>query len=228
MPIPAAPLSQAAPIKLICFDVDGTLVEQTIYIWETLHRHFGSDAQARQQAKADFYAGRISYADWFHHDIVLLRARGADRAGIARVLDGLVPAPGALETLTELKKRGYIIGIISGSLDLVVDRFFGTVALDHLLINRFHFDPAGALIGGEPTPYDIEGKATGLRELARREGIGIEACAFVGDNENDVAVLRAAGFGIGVHVKHPSVTEAADLVLEDPDLRALLPLFPGP
>lgn len=223
----STPDSGAADIALICFDVDGTLVGDTVYIWETMHRAFGCDQTRRQQARDDFFAGRISYDDWFAHDIALLRERGADRTGIAKVIDRLTPAPGARETLEVLRARGYRLAVISGSLSCVVERFFDLAVFDHLLINRFHFDASGQLIGGEATPYDVDRKADGLRELARREGIQASQCAFVGDNRNDLTAMAAAGLAIAVHPKHPDVIAAADLCMEGEDLRALLQHFPG-
>ncbi|MBN2362221.1 MAG: HAD family phosphatase [Deltaproteobacteria bacterium] len=215
------------PVRLICFDVDGTLVDQTIYIWQTLHDHFGSDLQRRRQAQRDYLGRRISYAEWFFHDIELLRERGADRTGIEQVIGLLAPMPGAVETLAGLKARGYRIGVISGSLDLVLDHFFSSAPIDHRLINRFVFDAEGRLAGGEPTPYDMEGKAAGLRELARREGLTLEQCAFVGDNKNDLEVMRVAGYSVGVNVKHPLVEKAVDRVVSGRDLRPLLDIFQG-
>ena len=53
----------------------------------------------------------------------------------------------------------------------------------------------------------------------------MEACAFVGDNVNDLEVMKRAGFAVAVHIKHPDVAKVADVVITDPDLRAILPLF---
>jgi N-acylneuraminate cytidylyltransferase len=74
----------------------------------------------------------------------------------------------------------------------------------------------------------MAGKADGLAAMAREAGLPLAQCAFIGDNVNDLDVMRAAGLAIAVHVKHPDVARTADLVIESTDLRALLPLFPGP
>ncbi len=29
--------------KLVCFDLDGTIVDDTVFIWQTLHEHFKTD-----------------------------------------------------------------------------------------------------------------------------------------------------------------------------------------
>ena len=221
-------LKKSENIRLVCFDLDGTLIDKTVFIWSTLHEHFKSDPHKRKQAAADYRSGRISYADWFETDLDLLKAGGADRDGMFRAVSSLRLTPGAKECVYALKDRGYRLGLISGSIDLVLQHFFPEEPFDHVLVNRIRFDPAGQIAGGTPTPYDLEGKAEGLKELAGRENLAVEQCAFVGDNFNDLPVLKAAGFSVGVFVKDPQVLEAVDLHLEEGDLRALLPHFPGP
>ncbi|MBN2494264.1 MAG: HAD-IB family phosphatase [Deltaproteobacteria bacterium] len=211
-----------ADIRLIAFDLDGTLVGGTIFVWQTLHEYFGSDPRRRAQAREDYFAGRISYADWFANDLELLAEQGADRARMLDCFDSLALTPGAAETLDALAARGYVLTVISGSLDLLLEHLLPGAPFSHVLINRLRFDSAGRIAGGEPTPYDLAHKAAGLAELARREDLGLQQCAFVGDNTNDLEAMRRAGFAVGVNVKHPDVRAVADCVIEGPDLRALL------
>jgi phosphoserine phosphatase len=216
-----------ARYRLVCFDLDGTLIDDTVFIWDTLHDHFFTDRRARRLAKKRFFAGEITYRDWFEHDLALLRGRGADRAGIDAALDAIRVMPGARETLQALKARGYRLAVISGSLDVVLERFFPEAPFDHVLINRLEFDDRGRIAGGEPTPYDLERKAEGLIECCRREGIDRSRSVFVGDNFNDVAAARCAGFAVAFNNKSAELAAAADLVIETRDLRDLLPLLPG-
>ncbi len=223
----ATDYSPSSDIHLVCFDLDGTLIDRTVYIWSTLHEFFGSDPVKRKQAADSYHQGKITYAEWFFSDLELLKARDADRQGMLRAFGNLVPAPGARETLSTLKERGYRLGLISGSLDLVLEHFLPEAPFDHVLINQATFDEKGRITGGIPTAYDLEGKARGLEELARREGLETAQCAFIGDNTNDLSVMRVAGFSVGVNIKSPEIAKTADLVLSEPDLRALLPYFPG-
>ena len=213
---------------MVCFDLDGTLIDKTVFIWSTLHEHFASDPQKRKQAAEDYRSGRISYPDWFETDLQLLKDGGADRDGIFKTLSNLKLTTGAKECLQTLKSRGYRLGLISGSIDVVLQHFFPEEPFDHVLINSISFDESGQITGGTPTPYDLEGKAEGLLELAGREGLSAGQCAFIGDNYNDLPVMKAAGFSVGVFVKDPKVIEAVDLHFEGDDLRGLLPHFPGP
>ena len=208
---------------LICFDLDGTLVDDTVYIWSTFHEHFATDAERRARARDDFYAGRITYRQWFDNDLELLDEAGATRASMVELIRTLPVMPGAVELLGELRRQGRKIAVISGSVDLVVETLFPAEAFDALLINRLTVDASGRLDGGEPTPYDIDRKAEGLQILARREGLSPAQTVFVGDNANDVAVARAAGRSIAFNCKSEDLARVADVVVAEHDLWAVLP-----
>ncbi|MCK9524115.1 MAG: HAD family phosphatase [Proteobacteria bacterium] len=210
---------------LVCFDLDGTLVDDTVYIWTTLHEGFGTDAAARQRAHDDFFAQRITYREWLAHDFQLLRAAGATRDSMLAFIDRLKPMRGAFETLHELRRRGHRIAIVSGSLDIVVTRLFGDFPFDHVLINRIDFDDDGHITGGEHTPYDVQNKAAGLHELCRREGIAPSQAVFVGDNENDLWIAEAAGRSIAFNCKSDRLAQLATYVVTEKDLRQVLPLI---
>jgi phosphoserine phosphatase len=207
---------------LVCFDLDGTLVDDTVYIWQTLHEGFATDAPARKRAHDDFFAGRINYRQWFEHDLALLLAAGATRGRVLALLDDLRPMKGAHEVLARLRAAGHKVAVISGSLDIVVERLFPDFAFDHVLVNRIRFAPDGRIAGGEPTPYDLERKADGLAELCRREGIAPSRAAFVGDNANDVWVARAAGLSIAFNCKSDELRRACTVEVEGRDLGAVL------
>ncbi len=209
---------------LVCFDLDGTLVDDTVFIWTTLHETFKTDSVARKRAYDDYFGGRITYRDWFETDLELLRRVGATKQSIERVLTSLKPMPGAIETLTELKRRGHIICVVSGSLDIVVDHLFGEDVFDHILINKIWFDENGRIAGGEPTPFDLKGKADGLRMLAKREGIPLSATAFIGDNHNDLWIARAAGLSVAFNCKSEELRIICQKEIKDKDLRHLLNL----
>lgn len=210
---------------LVCFDLDGTLVDDTIFIWKTLHERLGTDPVVRRQAREDYFAGRISYRRWFEVDLELLSAVGATEQRIRAVLDELRPMTGAHETLAELRRRGHKLAIISGSLDIVVHHLFGDLELDHLLINTIEFDTRGRIAGGEPTPYDLEGKADGLVEVCRREGLSTEQAAFVGDNSNDLWIARAAGLAIAFNCKSDELRRVCAAEVAGSDLRPVLELI---
>jgi len=212
-------MSEPLEFPLVCFDVDGTLVDDTVFIWQTLHDHFATDPEARDKAHGDFFAGRITYADWFRTDLELLSFAGATKARIREVLDMLRPMDGAHEALHDLHRRGHTLAIVSGSLDIVVSHLFPDIPFAHVLLNHIAFGADGRIAGGTPTPYDVEGKADGLRELCRREGIAPSQAAFVGDNFNDLWVAKAAGLAIAFNCKSDDLRRTCHIEVPGKDLR---------
>ncbi len=210
---------------LVAFDVDGTLVDDTVFIWQTLHDHFQTDPVERKRVADQYFSGVIDYNTWFDTDIRALIARGADRAGFEAVVRRMRAMPGSRETLAALRAAGLVVGVISGSLDIVLDQVFGREPFDDVLINRIAFDAAGQLAAWTPTPFDLQDKARGLEYLAEKHGVALERTAFVGDHFNDIEAVRRAGLGIAFNCKSDALAAVADVVVEGRDLRAVLPLI---
>lgn len=216
------------PYDLICFDVDGTLVvhpEEKI-VWEILNIRFtGSDTVNRTRYD-DYRRGRITYAEWVALDVGDWLAAGATRAQILGAIGDLRLVGGVHETLAELRRRGYKLGIISGTLDIVLDTLLPEHPFDDVFVNRLVFDEKDLLVGCRATPYDVDGKARALREIAAREGIPLSRCAFVGDAFNDLEVAREAGFAVAFNPKCEELAEICDVAVRGESLALILPHFP--
>ncbi len=59
-------------------------------------------------------------------------------------------------------------------------------------------------------------KRASLAEIAAKRGVAMEEVAFVGNDVNDEACLKAAGLAIVVTDSHPDVADLADYVTETP------------
>ena len=220
--------SNGRRVDLIGFDVDGTLVEhpEGKVVWQLLNRRFlGDDGINRERLQA-YREGRITYPEWVELDVGDWVARNATRDQMVEAMAELRLVPGARETLAELGERGYRLSVISGTLDLTLELLFPDHPFEEVHTNRVEFDAEGRLVGWAATPFDMDGKARALREMAGRRELTLERCAFVGDHLNDVEVAREAGFSVAFRPKCDELREIADLVLEGPDLRDLLPHFP--
>lgn len=215
------------PFDLVCFDVDGTLVEhpENKVVWQILNRRFlGSDGVNRERY-ARYTAGEISYADWVAMDIGDWQQRGVTRDQVVAALGELHLVDGAGETLAALKDRGYKLAVISGTLDISLDTLFPDHPFDDVFCNRIRFGEDGRINGWEATPYDMDGKARALEMIAVREGLSLERCAFVGDHGNDLAAARVAGFAIAFNPKHEELERLADVVIRSPRLQPILEYF---
>ena len=210
---------------LVCFDVDGTLVSHPSekVVWQLLNERFlGTDA-LNEERYHRYTSGQISYPEWVAMDIGDWVEAGATRAAVLEEIAALRLVEGARETLAALKDAGCRLAVISGTLDICLETLFPDHPFDEVYTNRIRFGEGGLIVGWDATPFDMEGKARALREIAEREGISLEDTAFVGDHRNDVAAAREAGFAIAFNPKSVEIEDAADVVVRSGDLRAVLP-----
>lgn len=215
--------------RLVCFDVDGTLVGKTVFVWETLHDELGTDPAKRRQGWEDYFSGRIPYAAWFEHDIALFRERGAvTRAKLMAAMEGLELIAGVREVLGALRRHGLRMAVVSGSLNIVLEHFDLYGYFDDVFINELYFDRHGELIGGRPTPFDIERKAGALDWLVAKYGLARSETVFVGDNFNDVSIAKRAGKAIAFNSTCDELIDCADVHVPGADLRDVLPHIIGP
>lgn len=214
---------------MIVFDVDGTLVEHDdgLVIWQILNRHYGTGSVVDGQRYKAFMAGALSYAEWVRLDIEEWIAGGATLAGIQDVIRAqLRLVPHAFAVIEELRQRGYVLAIVSGTLDVVIHTLLPAHGIEHVFANRIWFTAAGHIDGFQATPYDMEGKAEALRVLAQRTGIPLSQFVFVGDNLNDCSALQVVGHPVAYDPKHPRPRELARHVIPGGQMRNLLDLVP--
>ena len=210
--------------KLVCFDVDGTLIDNLKFSWQLFHDYFQTDEHRREDARNNFLNGKISYMEWAMHDINMWKEKNAKKEDFFRALDSLKLMEGAMETLNELKRNGLKLAIISGSLNILLEKFIPgyNKIFDDVFLSRIYFDEKGFISKIEPTEFDMIRKADALKQIAEREKISLKECVFVGDYLNDIKVLQDAGLGIAFNCEHEKVREAADVVIEKKDLREIL------
>lgn len=216
-------------VRLVAFDVDGTLVEHdaSLVVWQLLHKRFVGDDAVNALRYKQYLEGQLTYADWVRLDIEGWRQGGATRAQIEEVIRAdLRLVPGAREVTRELHARGFVLAVVSGTLDVVLDVLFPDHPFHHVFSNKIFFDAAGSIDGWQATPFDMDGKADALRTLSSDLGIAPDEIAFVGDHVNDCSALSLVGCPVAYDPKHDRVRSLACSVLPRGGLRGLLELLP--
>jgi phosphoserine phosphatase len=115
---------------------------------------------------------------------------------------------GAERLITNLKRFGYKIAIISGGFTYFGNRLKERLGIDYVFANELEIEN-GALTGGVVGEIvDAAKKAELLRLIADKEGLSLEQVIAVGDGANDLPMLGIAGLGIAYHAK-PVVKKGA-------------------
>jgi len=212
----------------IGFDVDGTLIINIDYCWDAFHERFGVAASIRQKLRHDYMMGEITYTEWGRKDVSIWRKLGISRSDFDRAISEFRLVDGAIETLRTLKKVGLKLFTISGSLDIIVEKVLPDYAtlFDYSSFARIIFNQSGVPLDfdpGHPSRLQREDKAVELREVCNRFDVDPEKVAFVGDNDNDVPAVKAAGLGIAFCPKTPRLRNVANATITEPNLRLILP-----
>ena len=212
--------------KLVCFDVDGTLVDNIDYSWRLFHDFFQTDKHKREDAKNKFFNGEISYLEWAEHDIGMWQELNSKKDDFFKAIENsdIKLMEGALEVLDKLKEKGMKLAIISGSLNVILEKLFPGYEdyFDYIYFSKIFFDESGNITKVDATEYDMDGKAEALKIICEKEGIELSECAFIGDHFNDVKICKEAGLGIAFNCKSDKLRKVCDVEIKGNNLSDML------
>ena len=217
----AARSAPRAEIKLVVFDMEGTLTANPT-LWEIMHLKVGTwDSHGRPYWEA-FKAGELDYDRFAQMDVAAWK--GADAPLFDRAVSEVPLMPGCEELLGHLHARGIRTAIVSNGLERLGLRLARRFSIWRVLANREVIE-RGRLTGELDIRVPFERKAEAMLEAAHDLGIGPENVAAVGDGRADVAMFRRAGKSIAFLPENPGVASEADHVVREADLRRLLEIL---
>ncbi|MCF2136253.1 MAG: HAD family phosphatase [Candidatus Thorarchaeota archaeon] len=207
-------------IRLVVFDADGTLTTHSS-IWWRLHQEFGTTKEGREYYDK-FFAGEIDYDTWADLDVGLWKGQPVE--AVERVVRETDLVTGAKEAVTVLKEAGFETAILSGGLDFLANDIAKRLGIDYVLTNRLDHHN-GVLTGSVESHVGWGDKKRAIRQIVDHFGVRLEETAFVGDGRNDISVMSVVGFAIAFMPEDEEVAQAADVVVREHDLRAILPFL---
>lgn len=189
--------------RLICFDMDSTLI-QTECIDELAER-----AGVGEQVKAiteRAMRGEIDFIESFTERVALLK--GLDESVMIDIAEKLPITEGVERLMFVLKRYGYKIAILSGGFTYFGNYLKRKFGIDYVYANELEI--ADGKLTGRYLGDVVDGKrkAELLRLIAQVENVDIAQTIAVGDGANDLPMLSTAGLGIAFHAK-PKVVENA-------------------
>lgn len=189
--------------RLICFDMDSTLV-QTECIDE-LAEKAGVGEQVRAITESAM-RGEIDFKESFTKRVALLK--GLDVSVMQEIAENMPITEGVERLMFVLKRYGYKIAILSGGFTFFGEYLQKKFGIDYVYANELEVED-GKLTGrylGDVV--DGKRKAELLRLIAQVEKVDIAQTIAVGDGANDLPMLSLAGLGIAFHAKPKVVANA--------------------
>jgi len=190
--------------KIICFDVNGTLIEENS--WGIFTQGDELIEKEIEEIFNGYYSGKILIDDAWGKLVVVLRRTGrANKDFVFNCWDQASTfKDGTEEVIKYLKDKGYKIYLISCSIDVYLDCMVKKLALDGFYAgSHLIFDSLGEL---EKITSDCvkgrEFKKEKLKELSEKENVSVEDIIFVGDGDNDVGVFEMTKHGIAMGDKN--------------------------
>ena len=202
--------------RLILFDVDSTLIQQEVIDLLAQRTPFGEKVR---DITTRAMAGEIDFNQALIERVSLLE--GLPIAIIDEVVNELSFTPGAIDLISELRSRGFLVGAVSGGFINVLSKFFIDLNLDYLRANNLevHDGHLTGRVHGEIVNRQV--KRDALFEFASNSNIDISQTIAVGDGANDLDMITSAGLGVSYRGK-AILNEAADIVITDERLDSLL------
>ena len=190
--------------RLICFDMDSTLI-QTECIDELAERA-GGGAEVKAITESAM-RGEIDFKESFKRRVALLK--GLDASVMEDIAQNMPITEGVDRLMSVLKRCGYKIAILSGGFTYFGEFLQRKYGIDYVYANELEIDEDGRLTGrylGEIV--DGNRKAELLKLIAQVEKVNLAQTIAVGDGANDLQMLGEAGLGIAFHAKPRVVANA--------------------
>ena len=203
--------------RLICFDMDSTLI-QTECIDELAMRAGVGDKVKAITERA--MRGEIDFKESFTQRVSLLK--GLDVSVMKDIADHLPITEGADRLMSVLKRCGYKIAILSGGFTYFGEQLRRRYGIDYVYANELEIDENGKLTGHYVGDIvDGKRKAELLKLIAQVEQVNLAQTIAVGDGANDLPMISEAGLGIAFHAK-PRVKATAQQSINNIGLDGVL------
>ena len=200
-------------IRLVAFDLDGTLVRGETCV-QAIGRAIGRDyectafEQVAMRDRGDVTAAREQMAVW---------VGGREAHALCSQLGSLPLAPGAEEGFALLRKHRLETAVVSMTWRFAVDWFVARLGADYA---------AGTHLAGDGSIRHFwpENKGVWLDQLRGRLGLARDEVAAVGDSGGDRELMEAAGMTffvgsgrppieVGFHLPDGNIAEIARLIV---------------
>ena len=228
---------------LVCFDMDGVLVDY-LSTWEWIYNKLNL---SNEEAYDAFQLGLISEWDWIKYDLNLIRGALGERMTnltLHELLDDCPLMKNLEIAIKSLIDYGLEVSIISGGMHPVAHkiasffvsdekwkaRFGGIDALSsenfcsgfdtklHVFTNGWNYDSKGEIPTNGRYQVQLIAKGSIVKILQRRLAVDKIKTVSIGDSRQDSSMFDYSGFGIAFNTRHQELIEKSDTFISERDL----------
>lgn len=217
--------ARSGPIRLVCFDLDGVLLEAKSS-WVAVHEAFGV---RNEESLRLFLHGEISEEEFIRRDVALWKAKNPNVTidEIEEILSNIVLHPGAKELIDALHAAGVRTAVVSGGIANAARRVARHLGIPMVAANELVTLEDRRLSGEGVVNTPLRDKSIPVRRFAKELNVPLGQVASVGNSAPDVPMFWSSGLGIAFDAMDEHTRQEADVVVEGQDLRQLIPVILG-
>lgn len=212
--------------KIAMFDMDNTILRNSFI--NTAAEEFGFKKEL-----VDIVTNNSN--PFIRTKLIARLLKGKSIGDLLSLTDKIEATPHLPELIKELKKQGYITGIISDSYDCITNHLKNKFGFDFTISNELEFSKSVAT--GEvkiPSLFLLDDKSqckhdycklNALINICDKYDVDLKNTLVAGDGENDICCIRKAGIGVSFCSTNHLVDSVADYIIKEPDFNLLIPIL---
>jgi glucosyl-3-phosphoglycerate synthase len=209
--------------KMLIFDMDNTI----------LHNSFITTLAANYKFKDNLISIVSENSNPYTRTKLIAKLlKGLNFKQLLETLD-TIPITNDFENIIKVyKNNGYVCGIISDSYDCITNHIVNKFDLDFSIANELEFSnsiatgevkiPSVFIKTKESNCNHDFCKSNAMREVSHRYNIDVKNIIAVGDNENDVCMIKDCGIGVAFCSSNETLNLVASKIISERRFTSLI------